>query len=338
LLVSSSSGLIIAFVVVVWAAYFIPLALRRYDEASKNASVETAGGLSRVIARTTRKPAPADRTMTDQTPTDQTPMDHTPMDQSRAQAAATSPAPRARTADRPAARRAARRRRRTLLTLLALTAIVGGLAGFGVIAPYFVAGPAALVVAWLVACRVQVRRERGVVRSAPVRREDVRDSAVGDEQPRASRLVKIRTKLAAVKLPAPRLSAAKPARSAPAKAKAKAKAKAADEEDTVIVSGQFEDIDPGRKHEMESVPLEVDALDDQVVIAVPSISTAGEALWDPLPVTLPTYVTKPRAGRTVRTIDFSQPHTWTSGHIEGEDVVLPKRDDDTGEQRRAVGH
>jgi hypothetical protein len=113
---------------------------------------------------------------------------------------------------------------------------------------------------------------------------------------------------------------------------------AAEEEDTIIVSGQFEDIDPGRKHEMEIVALEADALDDKIVIAVPSISTAGEALWDPLPVTLPTYVTKPRAGRTVRTIDFSQPHTWTSGHIEGQDVELPARGEDTGDERRAVGH
>ena len=105
----------------------------------------------------------------------------------------------------------------------------------------------------------------------------------------------------------------------------------------MIVSHQFEDIDPGRKHVMEQTELEEDALDDKIVIAVPSISTAGEALWDPLPVTLPTYVTKPRAGRTVRTIDFSQPHTWTSGHIEGEDVELPKRSDDAAEHRRAVG-
>ena len=58
---------------------------------------------------------------------------------------------------------------------------------------------------------------------------------------------------------------------------------------------------------------------------------------DPLPVTIPTYVTKPRAGRTVRTIDFAQPGAWTSGHVEGEDVELPSREraaDDA--QRRAA--
>ena len=272
--------MIIAFVVAVWAAYFVPLVLRRYDEASKNASVETSGSQSRVIAR----PAPA-----------------------AAQPAASVVAPPAsvvepagatelpvRTLDRPAARLAARRRRRTLLTLLAVTAVVVGLAGASVIAPFWVAAPVALVVAWLVACRIQVRGELGLARV---------------KQPKQ-----------------------------PKTATKKAVSSAHDEEDTIVVSGQFEDINPGRKHQMEDVPLEANALDDQIVIAVPSVSTTGEALWDPLPVTLPTYVTKPRAGRTVRTIDFGQAGAWTSGHIEGEDVELPKRGDDTGDQRRAVGH
>lgn len=265
-----SGGLIIAFVVVVWAAYFIPLALRRYDEAGKNDSVETSGSLGRVISRPT--PATAAPVIAEK-------VDVTPA------AATDTPA---RTLDRPAARLAARRRRRTLLTLLALTAVVGILAGLGVVPVLALAVPAVLDIAWLVACRVQVRGELG---------------------------------LAAPKLPRKRDTPV-----------------AFDEEDTIIVSGQFEDINPGRKHRMEDVALEVDALDDQIVIAVPSVSTAGEALWDPLPVTLPTYVTKPRAGRTVRTIDFSQPGTWTSGHIEGEDVELPKRADGPDQQRRAVGH
>ena len=65
-------------------------------------------------------------------------------------------------------------------------------------------------------------------------------------------------------------------------------------------------------------------------------------VWDPLPVTLPTYVTKPRAGRTVRTIDFDAPGVWTSGHIEGEELELPLADapgDDSAAdaQRRAAG-
>jgi len=289
--VGSSSGLIIAFVVVVWAAYFIPLALRRYDEASKNASVETTGALSRVISRPRTAASTAVVEAAEPEP----------------EAVATSRP--ARSLDRPAARLAAKRRRRTLLTLLLVTAIVGAVAGFGVIPFYSIAAPAALIVAWLVACRVQVRRERGIARvtATPVKAPRVK-------APRR-------------KLSLPKLSRLPSTGSA-----------AADEEDTIIVSGQFEDVDPARKHQMEDVALEADALDDKIVIAVPSISTSGEALWDPLPVTLPTYVTKPRAGRTVRTIDFSQPHTWTSGHIEGEDVELPARHDDDGDERRAVGH
>lgn len=275
--------MIIAFVVAVWAAYFVPLMLRRYDEHSKNASVETSGSQSRVIARPSAKPATMAAEAT------------TPVVEP---VIAKVTAPAARTLDRPAARLAARRRRRTLLTLLAATAVVGGLAGASVIAPFWVAAPVALVVAWLVACRIQVRSELGLTRvKAPKR-------------PKAEKK----------------------------KAEKKAEWPARDEEETIVVSGHFEDINPGRKNLMEDVPLEANALDDQIVIAVPSVSTTGEALWDPLPVTLPTYVTKPRAGRTVRTIDFGQAGAWTSGHIEGEDVELPKRGDDAGDERRAVGH
>lgn len=257
--VGSSSGLIIAFVVAVWAAYFVPLALRRYDEATKNASVESTGFLSRVINRP--KAAEPEQPVAVEEPVVETPV-----------------APKTTS---KAARVAAARRRRTLLTLLFVAAVVGGLAGFAIVPMYAVAAPAALIVAWLVACRLQVRAERGISRSA-------RQAVV-------------------------------------------------DTEDTVIVSGQFEDINPGLKHVMEDVPLEANALDDQIVIAVPSASTTGEALWDPLPVTLPTYVTKPRAGRTVRTIDFGAAGAWTSGHIEGEDVELPGRES-ADEERRAVGH
>lgn len=263
--------MIIAFVVVVWAAYFIPLALRRYDEAGKNASIDTTGTLGRVISR----PVPAAVVEAVTSPVD---------------APATEQAEKpVRTLDRPAARLAARRRRRTLLTLLALTAVVAVLTVAGVAPTWALAVPLGLDAAWLVACRIQVRGELGL---------------------RRPRLPRVRPHVAT----------------------------ASDEEETIIVSGQFEDVDPGRKHQMEDVALEADALEDRIVIAVPSVSTTGEALWDPLPVTLPTYVTKPRAGRTVRTIDFSQPGTWTSGHIEGEDVELPKQDGGADEHRRAVGH
>jgi hypothetical protein len=40
--------------------------------------------------------------------------------------------------------------------------------------------------------------------------------------------------------------------------------------------------------------------------------------WQPVPVPLPTYVTKPKAVRTTRTIDLGSPGVWSSGR--GEDA------------------
>ncbi|CAA9341908.1 MAG: hypothetical protein AVDCRST_MAG48-3691 [uncultured Friedmanniella sp.] len=50
--------------------------------------------------------------------------------------------------------------------------------------------------------------------------------------------------------------------------------------------------------------------------AVGSGSSAG-ALWDPVPITVPTYVSKPLAPRTVRTIDLSGPGVVGSGRNDG---------------------
>ncbi len=261
------TGLIVAFVVAIWAAYFVPLVLRRYDEASTSSSLEDLSPLSRVINR------PAAQAQEAETP-EPTPAVDEPTADTETEA---EPGPRPRVTG-TAARLAARRRRRTLLTLLLATAIVGGLVGFRVIPVWSAAIPVGLVLAWLVACRIQVRHERGI-------------SSKRDKKPTKGS------------------SAAK-----------------VEDESTVIVSGQVEDVNPGRQHVMESTPLESNALDDQIVIAAPSIATTGDLVWDPLPVTVPTYVTKPRAGRTVRTIDFAQAGAWTSGHIEGEDVELPGRE------------
>jgi hypothetical protein len=271
------TGLIVAFVVAIWAAYFVPLVLRRYDEASTSSSLETLSPLSRVITPPTSN---ADET--------ETPEPTPAVDESNAEAhAEPAPTPRPRVTG-TAARKAARRRRRTLLTLLAAIGIVGGLVGFRVVPVWSIAIPVGLVLAWLVACRVQVRRERGI------------------SSKRVAKTAKAKT------------------------------ASRHDDETTVIVSTQAEDVNPSRRHVMESTPLEVDALDEQLVIAAPSVATTGDLVWDPLPVTIPTYVTKPRAGRTVRTIDFAQPGAWTSGHVEGEDVELPGATTTDKETRRAA--
>lgn len=68
-------------------------------------------------------------------------------------------------------------------------------------------------------------------------------------------------------------------------------------------------------------------------------------LWDPLPVTLPTYVTKPAATRrTVRTIDLGEPGAWTSGRTEESTAMAREAEaasrserKNAAEQRRATG-
>ena len=71
----------------------------------------------------------------------------------------------------------------------------------------------------------------------------------------------------------------------------------------------------------------------------------GGSLWDPLPVTLPTYVTKPKARRTVRTIDLGEPGTWTSGRTAEDTEIVARAEAEQagtkaageGDQQRAVG-
>ena len=290
------TGLIVAFVVTVWAAYFVPLALRRYDEAHNHSALEVLTPLSRVIRR-----APTAREAEELEYAEQHAADLEAPAESSADTSRTHPG-----FTRTSARIAARRRRRVLLTLLFANVVVGTLLWFKLVPVWSIAIPAGLLVAWLIACRIQVRREYGI--------SSTREGRQGG----AARMPKLRM---------PRIGRS---------------GSAAEDEDTVtiIVSGQFEDVDPSRKHIMENVPLEADALDEQLVIAVPSAASHGELVWDPLPVTLPTYVTKPRAGRTVRTIDFDAPGVWTSGHVEGEQTELPMpaaEESSSDDQRRAAG-
>jgi hypothetical protein len=58
-----------------------------------------------------------------------------------------------------------------------------------------------------------------------------------------------------------------------------------------------------------------------------TIPAVREPLWDPVPTTLPTYVSKPAATRrTVRTIDLGAPGTWTSGRTEESSAIAREAD------------
>ena len=62
------------------------------------------------------------------------------------------------------------------------------------------------------------------------------------------------------------------------------------------------------------------------------------ALWDPVPVTLPTYVTKPAAARrTVRTIDLDDTGVWTSGRTDADSQIAREADEADKAARKARG-
>jgi hypothetical protein len=55
-------------------------------------------------------------------------------------------------------------------------------------------------------------------------------------------------------------------------------------------------------------------------------ATGDPNLWDPVPVTLPTYVSKPPARRTVRTIDLDATGVWTSGRTDADAALAREAD------------
>jgi hypothetical protein len=274
------TGLIFAAVVIAWAVFLVPWALRRYDEATRARSVERFSSAMRVLRRPNRMDESEPETEPAATP---------PSLRARPTEATTVPAAEPPRPSRAAARAAAQRRRRVLLTLLTVTFGTGILAVVAVLPGWAVATPAALVVCFLALCRWQVRREDDAIwarrRAAPDHEHDAsaESTAPAGDEPNDEPTVVLR----------------------------RASAKARDGE-------------PGR-HATEADAAPVDAADlaEPTSVAVTVPTDDGNSLWDPLPVTLPTYVSKAKATRTVRTIDLGQPDTWTSGHVEGERTEMP---------------
>jgi hypothetical protein len=79
---------------------------------------------------------------------------------------------------------------------------------------------------------------------------------------------------------------------------------------------------PSAAAETPTPPKYLEVGGDDDTTSIPRVSAqagppADPTLWDPVPVTLPTYVTKPAAARrTVRSIDLESSGVWTSGRTE----------------------
>lgn len=197
------SALIFVALAVAWAVYLVPKALKYHEEDSANRSVDGFSDRLRVLARREavsasaaelvpagRKPSTANVEEPEAPAEPEVAYDEEP--------AASTPAPRAPRPDRladlgaeerrrrrrqmAAARRAAERRRRVFNVLLLLNLVVAGLGIGKVIGLAWTALPAALLVTWLVACRLMVRRERAARAAANRRRRrTLADEAIADE-------------------------------------------------------------------------------------------------------------------------------------------------------------
>ena len=312
------SGIIFVVLAVAWAVYLIPKALRHHDEVSRTRSIDRFSTAIRVLAR--REPVSRRDARLVVTPRRTA---GNPRVLAPTRAVVTSPVessvvvtvkpavPPARIeARRKAARAAARRRRHILTFLLLCTAGTSAAAYLGYAPWWSVAIPGGLTLAYLVLCRTQVRRES----LHDFDLLDERPAQTGDETVVPRRAVRVEAQDGTPRTPA---------------APGVAVAAAVDENDV----SEFDDTE-------DTVGIDVALLE---AIVIPTED--GGTLWDPLPVTLPTYVTKPKARRTVRTIDLGEPGTWTSGHTaeDTQIVAKAKADDvetkagDEGGQQRAVG-
>jgi hypothetical protein len=181
------SALIFVALAVAWVSYLVPKALKHHEDDVVSRSVDGFSDRMRVLAR--REPVsateaalvPAGRTapVAGADPDPET--EEAPEEEIEATPAASTPTPRT---TRPAAARAAARRRRVFNLLLLAITVVAGLAIGAVIAPAWVAAPVGLMAAWLVACRLMVKRERAARAAAsPVRkrRRTLADEVIRDE-------------------------------------------------------------------------------------------------------------------------------------------------------------
>ncbi|NYI99787.1 hypothetical protein HNR19_000486 [Nocardioides thalensis] len=280
------SALIFVALAVAWAVYLIPKALRHHEEDAARRSVDSFSDRMRVLARREAVTASkAELVVGSQKSKTSTEVVETQaaveVEIAQAHAAPAPLTPLQARLRRAAAARAARRRRRVLGTLVVSTLVVVGLAAAAVIPWVYVAIPAAVIVAWLVACRLMVRKEQAARVVAPVR-------------------VKKRRRTLA---------------------------------DVVIA--EEDAVDDATAEAEGDETSEVAAVDAQ-----PDPTPGG---WDPVPMTLPTYVAKAAAGRTVRTIDLDSTGVWSSGRnaadsqLAREAQATAREAEGESERRRASG-
>ena len=252
------TGLIYAAIVAAWAAYLVPLALRRHEERARARSARRFSTAMHVLSRHS-DPDPV-----------------RPLRRTAKPPAGAAARPRP---SRAAAARAAARRRRVLGVLCIVGMATAGFACFGVVPWEAVAVPVGLFLVFLAVCRRQVRTEAEAYWTDAVAR-----------------------------LP-------EPARGARVEATRSGPGDEPHDEPTVVLR-------------TPAAPVPVEPPAQVVAVAVPT--SEGGSLWDPLPITLPTYISKPAAPRTIRTVDLVHPAPPAPAAAKAADEV-------EAEPRHAVG-
>ena len=162
------SALIFVALAVAWAVYLIPKALEHHEESARTRTVERFSKTMRVLARrepinrrkarlvtgatTGGDPAPAGSDRTSSRPAPQP----------------TPPTAEQLRARRRASARAARRRLRVVSLILVANLAVAGVAGLTTVDWAWCAVPVGVLVAWLIACRLMVKRERADLPAARI--------------------------------------------------------------------------------------------------------------------------------------------------------------------------
>ncbi|GGR49163.1 divisome protein SepX/GlpR [Streptomyces roseolus] len=289
----SSSGLIYAVIVGAWAAYLVPMWLRRQDELNEarpterfSTAIRLLSGRAGMERRYAKELRERDRTAleaaTDADPDAAT--EHlssvdvrafaAPPARTEARLELPEPAPQPEAAPAPAARSAAERarrgkalarRRRTTIVLFSAFTLGAVVAAVGGVAFLWAPGvPAVLLSAYIVHLRGQERRrfvyvmDRRRAEAAAVRLRETRRAAASAPEPEPS--------------PAPTVSPQE-----------------ADRRALVEQTDHAEWVDQQR----ERGPARGDS-------------------WDPVPVPLPTYVTAPVAPRASNGVDVTDPETWSA--------------------------
>ena len=267
------SALIFVALAAAWAVYLVPKALKQSEDAEATRSVESFSDRLRVLdpRKVVETPA-ASEAVAATAETAAADVTRAEVEEDEYVLEPVRLTPLQMRLRRQAARQAAQRRRRVLGTLLLGLGVVAGLALSGRMSTAWILAPLALIGAWLVACRLMVKKETAA---------------------RTRVVKKRRTTLA----------------------------------DQVIAAEDAEVVEV-----VDEVEAEAEAVEDRdITEEIPAVGVASASTWEPVPMTLPTYVAKAPASRTVRTIDLDSTGVWTSGRHEIDSELAREAD----AQRRA---